>query len=134
MGFLVRLLLEFVAGVMEVIDEVLVALVALFGVLVDHLVDHVSRRAGNVRSERLDTDHLALEMFERHNGGGFGLKGGAAGQRVEEGCAQGIDVAAKVLGSAVELLRRHVVGRAPDVSSDFARLVHERRKAEVHDL
>src|SRR5262245_9915010 len=73
-------------------------------------------------------------MLERDHGSAFGVERRPTCERMEQRRSQRIHVGAEILRFLVELLRSHIVGRAPNLTAHALLLLHEYSQTEVHDL
>ena len=110
------------ARIDQVLDQLRVRLVALLRVLLQHAIDHIGRGSTDSRGKGLQAHLLTLDMLESHHRGGLGIKGRTAGDGVKESSAQAVNITAKVLRLAIELLRGHVIRGAPDLAARFGTL------------
>jgi hypothetical protein len=112
---------EFGESVLEMFDEFVVALVALFGIFFEGTIDGESGGPGDPRGEGLEADGLSFQVFEGDEGSGFVFEGWSTGEGVEESGAEGIDIAPEILGFVVEFFWGEIVGCAPDFAGgEFA--------------
>ena len=112
---------EFGESVLEMFDEFVVALVALFGIFFEGTIDGEGGGPGDPRGEGLEADGLSFQVFEGDEGSGFVFEGWSTGEGVEERGAEGIDIAAEILGLVVEFFWGEIVGGAPDFAvGEFA--------------
>ena len=122
-------------GVFEVLNKLVVGLVAVVRVLGQRAVDHVGGRPGDIRRKCLQADGIALEMLERNQRRVLRLKRRPARQRMEERPAQAVNVASEILGIMVQLFRGDIIRRPPDFPAGFfLRLFQRQGETEVHDL
>ena len=125
---------EFGESVLEMFDEFVVALVALFGIFFEGTIDGESGGPGDPRGEGLEADGLSFQVFESDEGSGFIFEGWSTGEGVEECGAEGIDIAAEVLGFVVEFFWGEIVGGSPDFAARFFFFFGGDGETEVDDF
>ena len=119
-------------------EEFLGGIESLVGLFGQHLMDDAAQRGGNVGAKILQGARLAIDVLDGHGQGGFAVERWGSCEHVVAGNAQGIDVAAWIERSALDLFGAHVERRA-ERDAHFGEVhgvafAREAGQAEVGDL
>ena len=125
---------ELRTGKFQMLDQFIVGLVAIVGILLQRAIDHVGSGAGDIRRECLQADDMALEMLQGHQRRVFRFERRPPRQRMEERAAKAVHVAPEIFRVMIQFFGRHVIGRSPDLILRFLRLLQRHRETKVHDL
>ncbi len=106
---------------------------AVLGPIGHHFLDELDRRLGKSGGGGFQVDGVLLDGLELLHRGGVRVEGRLPGEGVIQGRAEAVDVPEKRVGGAFELLRRHIVGRRPEIFREvLASLLQG--EAEVDEL
>ena len=114
-------------------DDFVIALKAVRRSVGHHFFDEAYRQLRETGCGRLQIDDAFFNLLEFLHRGGVRLEGRLSGEGVIERRAEAVDVAFESVGIALELFRRHVKGRCPEILGlILTALLH--REAEIDEL